>query len=178
MRPNALGLSEDFLYGSSDRRPAGPASKEPFSTMGAIDVAAEIEIAADPSDIASVMFDPHREPEWVSTVDRVDVIDPSVGPGARVVHHGRVAGKDLTWHTAIASIHFPHVLVLQVSDGPIVGTVRYDIQRSAGGSRVRIRSQGDVAGAWSLLPAAAVGAPLRAAMTADLDRLKALVEHR
>jgi carbon monoxide dehydrogenase subunit G len=144
--------------------------------MGAIDVAAEIEIAADPSDIASVMFDPHREPEWVSSVRRVEVIDPSVGPGARVVHHGQIAGKELTWQTAIASIHFPHVLVLQVAGGPVVGTVRYDIQRSGGGSRVRIRSQGDVAAAWSFLPSSAMAAPLRALMVADLDRLKALVE--
>ena len=145
--------------------------------MGAIDVAAEIESAADPSDIASVMFDPHREPDWLSCVRHVEVIDPSVGIGARVVHHGRIAGQDMRWTTAIEAIHFPHVLVLRVADGPFVGTVRYDIQRSGDGSRVRIRSNGEAVSTFSFLPASAMAAPLRASLAADLDRLKTLVEH-
>jgi len=143
--------------------------------MGAIDVAAEIEIAADPSDIAALMFDPHREPDWVSAVREVTVVDPAVRIGAQVVHHGRIAGRDVTWTTAIESIHFPHVLVLKVEGGPFVGTLRYDIQRSGAGSRVRIRGQGDAA-ALSFLPASVIATPLRSAMSADLDRLKALVE--
>ena len=79
--------------------------------------------------------------------------------------------------TAIETIHFPHVLVLRVAEGPFVGTVRYDIQRSGGGSRVRIRSNGEPAATFSFLPASAMAAPLRASLASDLDRLKTLVEH-
>lgn len=143
--------------------------------MSSIDVAAEIEIVADPSDIAAVMFDPHRETEWMSNVIAVNVIDPSVAIGARVEHRGRAMGQEINWTTAIDAIHFPHVLVLRVDDGPFVGTMRYDIQRSGGGSRVRIRTQGEP-GTLSFLPAALVAAPLRAVLAEDLARLKALVE--
>jgi carbon monoxide dehydrogenase subunit G len=143
--------------------------------MGTIDVAAEVEISADPSDIAAVMFDPHRSTEWMSAVTNVNVIDPHVAIGARVEHRGRIMGQDISWTTAIETIHFPHVLVLRIDDGPFVGTVRYEIQRSGAGSRVRIRSQGE-AGTFAFMPASVIAVPLRAAIASDLDRLKSLVE--
>jgi hypothetical protein len=67
------------------------------------------------------------------------------------------------------------VLQLRVSDGPFVGTMRYDIQRSAGGSRARVRNVGE-SEQLAFVPAAMIAGPLRAAMAADLERLKALVE--
>jgi len=39
--------------------------------MPAVNVTAEIEIAAEPTDVASVMFDPQREPDWMSAVTAV-----------------------------------------------------------------------------------------------------------
>jgi hypothetical protein len=56
-----------------------------------------------------------------------------------------------------------------------VGTVRYDIQRSGAGTRVRIRNTGRPAG-LGFLPTALISGPMRSAMAADLERLKALVE--
>jgi len=67
------------------------------------------------------------------------------------------------------------VLALRIAEGPFTGTVRYDIQRSGGGSRVRIRNVGEVP-AVSFLPAAMVTGPMKSALGADLERLKALVE--
>ena len=57
-----------------------------------IDVRAEIEIAASPATIAGVMFDPQRYAEWMSAVERVEVLDPALAPGARVRHHGKFTG--------------------------------------------------------------------------------------
>lgn len=141
-----------------------------------IDVEAIIEIAAVPADIAAVMFDPAREAEWVSAVTRVEVIDPALVPGARVRHHGRVMSQEFSWTTEVETVHFPHVLALRLSDGPFVGTTRYEIQRSGSGSRVRVRSAGEPGPSLSFVPAAMVVGPLRAAMAADLERLKVLVE--
>lgn len=144
--------------------------------MSSVDVAADIEIAADPADIASVMFDPAREAEWMGAVTGVEVLDPALVPGARVQHRGRVMGQEFTWTTEVEAIHFPHVLALRVSDGPLVGTMRFEIQRSGTGSRVRMRNVGEPGASLSFVPAAMVSGPLRAAMTADLERLKTLVE--
>src|SRR6187551_3610442 len=101
--------------------------------MSTVDVAVQVEIAAAPADIAAVMFDPAREPEWMKAVTRVEIIDPALAPGARVLHHASFLGKDISWQTVVETVHFPHVLALTIAEGPFVGTVRYDIQRSGTG---------------------------------------------
>jgi hypothetical protein len=144
--------------------------------MSTIDVAADIEISAAPTDIAAVMFDPAREPEWIGTVTGVTVIDPALAVGARVEHRGSFLGREIAWTTEVERFHFPHVLALRISDGPFVGVVRYEIQRVAtGGSRAAIRTTGEP-GRFGFLPAALVTGPMRTALEADLSRLKTIVE--
>ncbi|MEO8483939.1 MAG: SRPBCC family protein [Acidobacteriota bacterium] len=143
--------------------------------MSTVDVAVDIEIAANPADIAAIMFDPQREKDWIQAVQSVELIDPALAPGAKVRHRGSLLGRDVSWITEVETVHFPHVLTMRISDGPFVGTVRYEIQRSGGGSRARVRNAGETT-ALGFLPAAMIEGPLRAAMTADLARLKGLVE--
>ena len=140
-----------------------------------IDVSAEIEIAASPAAIAGVMFDPQRNHEWMKVVEKVEILDPALAPGARVRFHGDFMGKSLSWMTTVEAVHFPHVLELAISDGPFVGTSRIGIQRSGGGSRVQVRSTGEVQG-MSLIPDAMVAGPMKSALEGDLGRLKALIE--
>lgn len=144
--------------------------------MSTIDVSAEIDIAADPADIAAVMFDPSREAEWVSVVTGVEVIDPALVKGARVRHMASVMNREVTWTTEVEAVHFPHVLALRVAEGAVTGTARYEIQRSGNGSRVRIRGVGEVGQTLSVMPAGMIEGPLRAMLASDLDRLKKIVE--
>jgi len=139
-----------------------------------LDLSAEIDIDAAPADVAGVMFDPQREPEWMKVVTAVELIDPALAPGARVRRTGSVLGRSIGWTTEVERVQFPHLLTLKVIDGPFRGTVRYDIQRSGTGSRVRLRNVGEAEGLP--IPAALAAGPLQAAMGADLQRLKALVE--
>ncbi len=139
-----------------------------------IDVTAEIEIAASPADIAAVMFDPHRDPDWMAAVSTVDVMDPGIKPGARVRRAGTLFTKDISWTTEVVAFHFPHVLELRVLDGPFVGSIVYQVGRSAGGSVARIQNVGEMRAPG--LPESMIGGPMRAAMASDLARLKALVE--
>jgi hypothetical protein len=143
--------------------------------VASIDLSAEIEIAAAPADVAGVMFDPAREPEWVKAVIGVELVDPALERGARVRRTGTFLGQSLEWMTQVETVHFPHVLTLKIVEGPFQGTVRYDIQRSGNGSRVRVRTVGDVTHP-ALAPAALLAAPMRAALGADLERLRTLVE--
>lgn len=143
--------------------------------MASIDISVEIEIdGAAPADVAAVMFDPAREPDWIEAVTGVEVIDPALAPGARVVHRGKVMGRELSWTTQVEAVHFPHILTLQITEGPFVGTVQYNIQRSGGGSHVRVRNVGDPT--LRFVPAALVAGPMRSQMAADLERLKTLVQ--
>jgi Polyketide cyclase / dehydrase and lipid transport len=142
--------------------------------MASVDVSSEIDILAAPADVAAVMFDPEREPEWMSAVTKVELIERALAPGARVKRSGTFLGRPITWMTTVEMLHFPHVLAMRLGDGPFEGLVRYDIQRSGAGSRVRIRNIGELSGAGT--PAAAVTGPIREALAADLARLKRIVE--
>jgi uncharacterized membrane protein len=137
---------------------------------------AEVDINAAPADVAGVMFDPQREPEWMKVVSGVELIDQALEPGARVKRTGAFMGHEFGWTTQVESVHFPHVLVLRIVEGPISGGLKYEIQRSGHGSRVRIKASGQVP-ALAFLPAAAVQGPAQSALTSDLTRLKALVEN-
>jgi uncharacterized membrane protein len=143
--------------------------------MTQIDVTVETEIVAAPADVAAIMFDPQREPEWMKAVQHVEVIDPALAPGARVKHTASFMGKELTWTTTVEAVHFPHVLRLQLSEGPFAGTVSYQIQRSAGGSTVRVRNEGTASGVPALL-SGMIESRMRSTLNEDLERLKALVE--
>jgi hypothetical protein len=145
--------------------------------MSDIDVSASIDIAADPTDVAGVLFDPQREPDWTQVVNAVELIDGALVPGARVRHHGRWLGQEFAWTTAVDAISFPHLLVLKIDDGPFAGTVRYQVQRAGAGTQARVRLTGR-APALDALPHAVIEPPLRSALTADLERLKRLVEQR
>ena len=143
--------------------------------MASIDVTVETEIAAAPADVAAVMFDPQREPEWMSAVQRVEVIDPALAAGARVRHTASFMGKEMTWTTTVEAVHFPHVLRLQLSEGPFSGTVSYQIQRSAGGSAVRVRNEGTVTGMLAMM-SGMIESKMQSTLHEDLGRLKTLVE--
>jgi len=145
--------------------------------MPSVNVTAEVEITAAPADVAAVMFDPAREPEWISAVKTVKMIDPALQPGARVQRTASFMGQELGWTTEVESVHFPHSLRLRIADGPFTGTIAYSIQRSANGSMVRVQNQGQTS-MFGFLPSSMIEAPMRSAMTADLSRLKALVEHK
>jgi uncharacterized membrane protein len=143
--------------------------------MSMIDVSVDIDISAAPADVAAVMFDPQREPEWMKAVTGVEIVDPALAPGARVRRRGSFLGHEFAWTTEVEAVHFPHVLTLRVVDGPFVGTVSYQIQRSGAGSTVRIRNIGEPT-KLGFLPTGLLAAPMRNALNADLERLKAIVE--
>jgi len=142
-----------------------------------VNVSAEVEITAEPTDVAGVMFDPQREPEWMSAVKTVELLDPGIKPGARVRRTGSLVGQDFTWTTAVESFHFPHALTLRIVDGPFTGTVSYSVQRSAGGSIARITNRGE-SNALGFLPASIVEGGMRKMLEGDLARLKGVIEKK
>lgn len=118
----------------------------------------DVLIAGAPADIAGVMFDPMREHEWMTAVTSSVPQTPGITVGAEVKRTSVVNGTNVTWSTAVEAFHFPHVLRLAIGGGAS-GFIRYEVQRSGGGSVARIRatSEQDLFGF-------------------DLEKLKTLVE--
>ena len=84
-------------------------------------------------------------------------------------------GKKLSLTTTVEAVHFPHVLELRISDGPFAGTSKIGIQRSVGGSRVQVRTTGELEG-MSFIPDSMIAGPVKSAIESGLGRLKALIE--
>ena len=103
----------------------------------------DIHINRAPADIAGVMFDPKREPEWMTAVTSSVPRTAGISPGAEVTRTSRVNGVDVAWSTAVEAFHFPHVLRLAIGGGQ-AGYVRYEVQRSGEGSVARVRASSDV----------------------------------
>jgi len=140
-----------------------------------IEVTVEIDIAAEPTDVAAVMFDPARDPEWLHGIRTVEVLDPGIRPGARVRRTGTFQGFDVAWTTEVVSFQFPHALELRIVEGPVEGRVSYLVGRSAGGSMARLTGAADP-GRFGLLPAPMITRAATSALQAALGRLKAIVE--
>ena len=125
-----------------------------------MDFSNEILIAGAPADTAGVMFDPAREPEWLKAVTSSVPQTPGIQPGAEVKRTSSVGGTAVPWTTVVERFQFPHVLRLTIGGGAS-GYIRYEVQRSGGGTvaSVRASSEQDLFGF-------------------DLEALKAIVEQQ
>ena len=126
-------------------------------------------IAASPKQVAAVMFDPRRDPEWIGGAKSVEPLsgDPTA-IGARVRRHGGFMGKKFSWETEVVSHQSDRLLEMLFIEGPMKGGgVTYRIEPGAGGSRVSIRNTG---------PGPQImGWFVRRSVRKDLDRLAKLV---
>ena len=120
----------------------------------------DILIAGAPADTAGIMFDPACDHEWMRAVTSSVPQTAGIQPGAEVKRTSRVGGADVAWATVVERFHFPHVLRLAIGGGAS-GYIRYEVQRSGGGTiaSVHASSEQDLFGF-------------------DLGALKAVVEQR
>ena len=134
-----------------------------------MDVTATRTIAARPGQVAKVMFDPRRDPEWIGGAKSVD--SPGGDPlkiGARVTRHGGFLGRKFSWTTEVAGFEADRQLHLNFVAGPMKGGfVTYTIEPEGQGSRVSIRNTGPGPQPTGWFVKRSVGR--------DLDRLAKLV---
>ena len=134
-----------------------------------MDVTASRRIPAPPEDVAAIMFDPARDPEWIGGAKSVD--PPSGDPtavGARVTRHGGFMGRKFSWQTEVVGFEPNRLLDMRFIAGPMKGGgVTYRIQPAGNASLVTIRNTGPGPQFMGWFVKRSVGK--------DLDRLAKLV---
>jgi uncharacterized membrane protein len=141
--------------------------------MGApLDVAVSELVAAPPDRIRGVMFDARRDPQWMAAVTSVQPLGDTAAVGARARRTGRFLGRTLRWTTEITAVS-SNRLDLTIVDGPMRGTVAYQIDPDGDGARVTITNIGEAPG---FAPRWLLRFAMRRALAADLRRLKQIVE--
>ena len=136
----------------------------------AMDISVSRKIAAEPAQVAAIMFDPRRDPEWIGGAKSVD--PPKGDPtniGSRTTRHGGFMARKFSWETEVAGHEPDHFLYMNFTEGPMKGGfVSYRIDPVDGGSRVSIRNTGPGPRLMGWFVKRSVGK--------DLDRLAGLVE--
>lgn len=136
-----------------------------------VDVTVKSTIAATAPDVAAVMFDPNRDPEWIGGAQRVDVLGPlPYGVGTRVRRHGAFLGRSFAWETEVTEFEPDRLVRMKHVAGPFTGGVDYSITPVGEGSEVTIRNYGK-ASFWFPFMATM----MRSSVTADLKRLARLL---
>jgi uncharacterized protein YndB with AHSA1/START domain len=136
------------------------------------DVAVQRTIPAHPERVASVMFNPRRDPEWMKAVRSAEPDGDGVRAGARVRRTGRFLGRELRWTTEVVAVEMPRRLHLRIVQGSMRGEVEYTIAPSGADSVVTIRNTGE---APRFAPRWLLTFGMRRALTADLRRLQELM---
>lgn len=122
-----------------------------------------------PEKVASIMFDPTHDPDWIGGAKSVDAIcgDPTA-VGARVTRHGGFMGRRFSWQTEVVDFKPNRQLRMRFIEGPMKGgNVTYSIEPVGDGSRVSIRNTGPGPQILSWF--------VKRSVQKDLDRLSILI---
>ena len=139
-----------------------------------IDVSVERALPMPPEQVAAVMFDPAQDPTWMKALTSATLLDAPFATGSRVERTARFLGRTIGWTTVVQEYVPPHRLVLDITDGPFVGVVTYEIETSGTGSLVRIRNVGRP-GKFGWMPSALMTRAMKSSVGKDLAHLEAAV---
>ncbi len=140
-------------------------------TATTLDVSVERTISVAPERVAAVMFDPLQDPHWMTVLSSSELLDAPLARGSRVRRNARFLGRPIGWTTTVTEYAPPRRLVLDISDGPFVGVVTYEIEPSGSGSLVRIRNVGH-AGKFGWMPGPLMQRVMQKSLAKDLAHLE------
>ena len=136
-----------------------------------MDITASRNIAASPDQVATVMFNPRGDPDWIGGAKSVD--PPTGDPtkiGARTTRHGGFMGKKFSWQTEVVAHEPARLLDMRFVEGPMKGgSVTYRIEPDGAGSRVSVRNTGP--------GPQIIGWFVKRSVGKDLDRLAKRIEN-
>lgn len=142
-----------------------------------VDVAVETVIDRPREVVAAYAGDPSHAPEWYANIRSVRWHgEPVVRTGARVDFEARFLGRTLRYTYELVDVVPGRRLVMSTAQGPFPMRTTYTWE-DVPGSRTRmvLRNEGEPSG-FARVGAPAMSRAMRRATTADLARLKRLLE--
>jgi hypothetical protein len=100
-----------------------------------MDFFVEHTIHASPEDVASIMFDPSREGEWVAKGAKAELLTPGpLAVGSRVRHEAGIHGWKFDFVTEVKALEPGRRLEMEVVDAQEHGVIVYQVAPTAGGA--------------------------------------------
>ena len=139
------------------------------------DVRVEAHVARSPEDVATYMFDPKHDPEWITGIEHVDPPAVPVGVGTETHRLATFMGRRIDYVLRVTE-HIPdRLLIMESVQAPFPMGVTYGVQPDQSGSRVSLR----VTGGYGLLMRLAqpiVSRQIKRSLEADLRHLRGRLE--
>jgi hypothetical protein len=144
-----------------------------------VDVTTSIQIARAVADVARYAGDPSNAPEWYANIRSIEwVTPPPLEVGSQVRFVATFLGRTLRYTYEVTDLVPGERLVMATSEGPFPMETTYTwASAGAGRTTMTLRNRGEPAG-FSKAMAPVMAPAMRRANTADLRRLKHLLEQR
>jgi uncharacterized protein YndB with AHSA1/START domain len=143
----------------------------------AVDVATDITIARPRAEVAAYAADPDHATEWYANIESVHWRSPRpLAAGARLAFVAKFLGRRLEYTYEVRELVPGERLVMSTDDGPFPMETTYTFVDAPGaGTHMTLRNRGQPAG-FGKVAAPAMSLAMRRANSADLRRLKAILE--
>ena len=142
------------------------------------DVTVETTIARPRPEVASYATDWRNDTTWIGALSDVRLVtDGPFGVGSRVARVASFLGRRIEYVNEIAEYEPGSRLLMRSVKAPFPMTVAYEFEDADGGTKMRIRAQGDASGFYRLA-APLLDRMVRRGIGGDLRRLKAALEER
>jgi uncharacterized membrane protein len=144
-----------------------------------VDVRTETVIRRPADEVAAYAGDPGNAPEWYSNIRSVEwLTPPPVAVGSRLAFVATFLGRRLAYTYEVVELERGRRLVMRTADGPFPMETTYTWEPADdGATRMTLRNRGRPSG-FARITAPAMAAAMRRANTADLARVKELLEAR
>ena len=144
-----------------------------------VDIVTETVIRRPPAEVAAYAGDPVNAPEWYANIKSVDWrTPPPMALGSEIAFVAAFLGRQLSYTYEIADLEPGRRLVMRTTDGPFPMETTYTWEPTDdGATRMTLRNRGRPTG-FASEAGPMMAAAMRRANTADLARLKELLESR
>jgi hypothetical protein len=142
----------------------------------ALDVTAQIPIAADPGRVADYAMDPVNDPIWIGGISEAELLgQPPIEKGSRVRRIATFLGRRIEYILEVAELEPRERMLMRSVKSPFPMAVTYTFERVPEGTRASIRVEGEP-GRMYRFGGALMRFAVKRNITKDLIRLKAIVE--
>jgi uncharacterized membrane protein len=141
------------------------------------DVVLETVVERPRADVAAYVTDWRNDPSWIGALRDVRLeTEGPLGVGSRVARVASFLGRRIEYVNEVAEYEPDSRLVMRSVKAPFPMTVTYEFEDAgSGGTRLRIRAQGDASGFYRLARPLLDRAVERG-IRGDLERLKRVLE--
>lgn len=106
----------------------------------------ELEIDRPPAEVFAFITDPAKVPEWQATALDARLESERMEKGARIVEVRKILGRELETTFQVEEYEPDRRYDLGVLSGPVSFRVSQNLERSNGGTKMRILVEGEPAG--------------------------------